>query len=382
MENSNSKWKDWAKAGLAVVFAVILYRAVQSAGWISGFGIQDQKLTLGISFLIGVAASLSSCLAVVGGIVIAFSEKYRSGAENNFFQGAFLPNVKFHIGRIFSFFVLGGLLGAVGGKINIGGNFVSAYAILIAVIMGWLGLSILGIIPPISSLGLRPPKFILKFWGRLEDTEHKAAPYLLGGITFFLPCGFTQSMQIFALASGSFWTGAFILSVFAMGTMPVLLALGAMASWANSKKITFVNKAAGILVILFAIFTLNSSLAVRGMKNNNLAPAGDKTLVEKNVDTEKNNSESNKVVQKIEMKITSRGFEPSVLRVKNNIPVQFIVNGDGATGCANKIVIPDYGIEKDIKKGENIIGFTPKKVGPIAYSCWMGMVRGKIIVEP
>ena len=79
------------------------------------------------------------------------------------------------------------------------------------------------------------------------------------------------------------------------------------------------------------------------------------------------------------MKITSRGFEPNVLEVKNNVPVEFSVNGDGATGCTNKIVIPEYNIAKDIKRGENIIEFTPKKIGPIAFSCGMGMVRGKLL---
>ena len=172
--------------------------------------------------------------------------------------------MKFHIGRILAFFVLGGLLGLVGGKINLSGNFISAYTILIAVIMGWLGLSILGIVPSISSLGIKAAEIFARWWGRLEDSEHKAAPYLLGGITFFLPCGFTQSMQIFALASGGFWTGASVLLVFALGTMPVLLALGAATSWAKFEKITFADKAAGILVILFAIFTFNSGLALRG----------------------------------------------------------------------------------------------------------------------
>ena len=367
---------DWAKAVFIVLFAIILYRAVQSTGWISGFGVQDQKLTLGISFLVGVAASFSSCLAVVGGMVIAFSEKYQS-EENSFLGNAFWPNLKFHIGRILTFFVLGGLLGLIGGKINLSGNFVSVYTILIAIVMGWLGLSILGLAPSISSFGIKTPKFMLRFWGRLEDLEHQTVPYFLGGLTFFLPCGFTQSMQIFALASGSFWSGASILSVFALGTMPVLFALGATASWARFEKMTFVNKAAGIIVILFAVYTLNSGFAIKKLANTERIKAN----VGANVVENNSQSAPGEVFQKVEMKITNRGFEPNVLKVKNNIPVKFSIDGDGATGCTNKIVIPDLGVAKDIKKGENMIEFTPAKVGPITFSCWMGMVRGKFIVE-
>ena len=393
MESSKTKWTDWLKAVFVVALAAILYRAIQSAGWIGGFNVRDEKLTLGISFLIGVAASLSSCLAVVGGMVIAFSEKYKMGSESSFVRGALLPNVKFHVGRIATFFVLGGLLGLVGGKINLGGNFVSIYTIIIAIVMGWLGLNILGLVPSISALGLKPPKFMLHWWGKLEDSEHKAAPYFLGGITFFLPCGFTQSMQIFALASGSFWTGSSVMLAFALGTMPILFGLGATASWANVKKISFINKAAGIIVILFAVYTLNSGIAIWGVKNDTLVnkkqiaanggtPADAKAMAGKNVDANNNDSTTGNVIQRIEMKITSRGFEPSVLRIKNNIPVRFAVNGDEASGCTSRIVIPDFDIAKDIRKGENIIEFTPKKVGPIAFLCWMGMVRGKFIVEP
>jgi len=378
-EKSHKKaWKDWLKAGFIVISAVFLYRVVQSTGWLGGLSVQNKELTLGISFLIGIAASFSSCLAVVGGMVIAFSEKYKSEAGDNFTRGILLPNVKFHVGRIATFFILGGLMGLIGGKINLGGNFISAYTILIAVVIGWLGLSILGFAPSLSSFGVKTPKFLLRYWGKFEDSEHQAAPYFLGGITFFLPCGFTQSMQIFALASGSFWSGASILSVFALGTMPVLLALGVGASWGKYKKFAVLQKAAGILVLIFAVYTLNSGLALWGTKSN---VAGNLPVPKKEINNNVSNSPVGGTNQKIEMKITSRGFEPSVLKAKNNIPVNFSINGDGATGCTNKIVIPEYNIAKDIEKGENVIEFIPKKIGPIAFSCWMGMVRGKIIVE-
>ena len=378
-KNREKAWKDWLKAGFVVIFAVFLYREIQSLGLLGGFSAQDKKLTLGISFLVGIAASFSSCLAVVGGIVIAFSEKYRDDSRNKFFQSAFLSNVKFHVGRILTFFVLGGLLGLIGGKINLSGNFISAYTILIAVVMGWLGLSILGFVPALSSFGIRTPKFLVRYWGRIEDSEHKAAPYFLGGITFFLPCGFTQSMQIFALASGSFWSGASILSVFALGTMPVLFALGAAASWARFEKVTFVNKAAGIIVILFAFYALNSGLALWGVKNNVAGDAPAPKQVSSAVD---GSLSSNASAQTVEMHVTNRGFEPNILTVKSGIPVRWVIQGDQVSGCTNRIVVPSFDISKNIRYGENVVSFTPIQRGEIAFSCGMGMVRGKFIVEP
>ncbi|WP_156029208.1 hypothetical protein [Bacillus gaemokensis] len=41
----------------------------------------------------------------------------------------------------------------------------------------------------------------------------------------------------------------------------------------------------------------------------------------------------------------------------------------------------EYGIEKSLEVGENLIVFTPEKPGTYMYSCWMGMIRGVIIVK-
>ena len=41
----------------------------------------------------------------------------------------------------------------------------------------------------------------------------------------------------------------------------------------------------------------------------------------------------------------------------------------------------EYNIEYEFKKGENVIEFIPKETGSIQYSCWMGMITGKINVN-
>jgi len=48
--------------------------------------------------------------------------------------------------------------------------------------------------------------------------------------------------------------------------------------------------------------------------------------------------------------------------------------------CASSLVVPGYDINVQLKKGENIIEFTPRETGEIKFSCSMGMYRGKFIV--
>lgn len=102
-----------------------------------------------------------------------------------------------------------------------------------------------------------------------RNVEHKTpAPFLLGAGTFFLPCGFTQAMQIAALASGSFGGGALIMLAFALGTLPVLAFLSfGSASFAQSKHAPLFFKTTGVVVIGLGLFALLSGLAGLGIIN-------------------------------------------------------------------------------------------------------------------
>ncbi|MFA7208846.1 MAG: sulfite exporter TauE/SafE family protein [Parcubacteria group bacterium] len=376
---SASKWLDWAKAILTVIAILFLFRIFQNTGLIDRINLQSSNVTLGLALLIGLVASVSSCLAVVGAVIIAFGEKYRSEGKG-FYNNAVKPNLLFHAGRLATFFILGGLLGLIGGELNISGNFISIFTIIIAIVMGWLGLNILGLVPSISNFGIRMPKRLTKKWSALKGSEHKAAPFLLGGLSFFLPCGFTQSMQIFALTSGSFWTGGLTLFIFALGTVPSLMVLGITASWTRNNKMAVFQKVAGILVVMFAIFTLQSGLALRGVGANVLSTDDVKKTEQKNVPSPSAiGSQSGQQI--VEMHVNSSGFSPATLKVKKGVPVRWVVKGDQISGCTSKIIVPSLNITKTLVAGDNIIEFTPEKSGTIPFSCWMGMVQGKFIVE-
>lgn len=375
-EQKTAAASTWVKAILIVAVLLFLFRVFQNTGVLDKINLKSSNINLGVSFLIGLVASVSSCLAVVGAVIIAFGEKYKSG-EKDFYDSAVKPNILFHIGRLTTFFVLGGLLGLIGGEINISGNFISVYTMIIAIIMAWLGLNILGLLPSISNLGVRMPKGLTKNWDNLKKSEHKAAPFILGGLSFFLPCGFTQSMQIFALASGSFLVGALSLFIFALGTVPALMILGITTSWTKNKKMAVFQKVAGILIIFFAIYTLQSGLALSGVQLSVLSSGKNEGSISNGeVEPPKNSNE-----QVVEMHIISSGFRPATLMVKKGVPVRWVIKGDAVTSCTNKIIVPSLNISKNISYGENIIEFTPNKTGEIPFSCWMGMVRGKFLVE-
>ncbi|MBU1130809.1 sulfite exporter TauE/SafE family protein [Patescibacteria group bacterium] len=359
--------KQWLYSILIVAGLYLLYRLFSYLGLLSWLNIEATNITYSVAFLIGIVASMSSCLVVVGAVVISFSAKYQT--KGSFYQTNIKPHFLFHFGRLATFFILGGFLGIIGGWLNFSSAFIGWFSVVIAVVLAWLGLNILGVLPSLSTIGIRLPKGSMKIWSNLKESEHALAPIILGGFTFFLPCGFTQSMQLFAMSSGSFWTGAITMFLFALGTAPILIGLGITTARFKNTKTAVFQKAVGFIVILFSLYTVSSGFALAGINIDLL----NKKVI--GATAARNN------IQVIEMNVSYGGFSPNVFKIKKGIPVKWLINGQQVSGCTNEIISPSLGIKQKIYPGENIIEFTPDKTGTIGFSCWMGMVRGKFIIE-
>lgn len=235
---------------------LMLFFLLQKSGILNiGFGGQTTPAT---SFIIGLIASVSSCLAIVGGLVLSLSAKMSQDKISD--KKTF---ILFHLGRLVSFALLGGILGMVGNFIGINFTITTILGIVASIVMIFLGLNLIGIFEK-SKIVL--PSVIFKFFRKIE---HKTfTPLLVGFGTFFLPCGFTQSMQVVALSSGSFLSGSLIMFTFALGTLPVLILLSfGSSSFANSKYANLFFKSSGVVVIGLGLFALLGGLVALGIIN-------------------------------------------------------------------------------------------------------------------
>jgi sulfite exporter TauE/SafE/copper chaperone CopZ len=243
----------WKAVPIGLV-ALALFFLLQKSG-ILNFGIGGET-TPTTSFIIGLIASVSSCLAIVGGLVLSLSAKI---SEDNISDKKTF--ILFHLGRLISFGLLGGLLGVLGNAIGINFTFTAILGVIAALVMLLLGFNLVGIFAK-NKVAL--PSGIFGFFRKIE---HKTfTPLIIGFGTFFLPCGFTQSMQVVALSSGSFISGALIMFVFALGTLPMLALLSfGSASFAQSHHAPLFFKSAGVVVIGLGLFALLSGLAGLGI---------------------------------------------------------------------------------------------------------------------
>lgn len=256
----NAQWEDFVYAfPIAAVF-IAGFLALQKTGFANFITTSD--VSYGTAFIIGLIASVSTCLAVVGGLVLSLSA---SSAKEG---GTWRTQTLFHIGRLGGFFLLGGAIGTIGKSFHLGLNGNIILGIIVAIVMLILGINLLDVFHFTKRLQFTLPTWLSKHVLRNSKHDHYLAPALVGIGTFFLPCGFTQSIQLYALTTGSFIKGALTMTVFSLGTLPMLalLSFGALNISHKSWKGIFF-KVAGIIVIALALFNLANALATVGIIN-------------------------------------------------------------------------------------------------------------------
>ncbi len=255
-----AQYKNWSDFKIAIPIALafaILFVVLQKLGLVNL--INTSKVSYPTAIIIGVIASLSTCMAVVGGLVLSMSATFAKEGD------ATKPQILFHVGRIISFFILGGLIGAIGSAFTLNTQATFILDLIIGIVMLILGLNLLDIFHWSKKLQPAMPKFLSRRALGVSKLNHRLTPFLVGIATFFLPCGFTQAMQVYTLSTGNFMKGGLTMLAFALGTLPVL-ALVSFSSFniKNSPKAGVFFKTAGLIVIMFALFNLINSLVIIG----------------------------------------------------------------------------------------------------------------------
>lgn len=252
---------DWDEFGVAVPIVIscaavfVLLQEIGLVNLVSG-----DSVTYGMAFLVGIIASLSTCMAIVGGLVLSISATFaRLGDRTK-------PQALFHIGRIASFLVLGGVIGLLGSAFRLSSTGSFVLSLTVALFMLALGINLLDVFRWSNHLQPSMPRFVSKRALGATNLTHAFTPALVGGATFFLPCGFTQAMQFYAVSTGSLVAGALTMFFFALGTLPALalLSFTSLAVRTRTSQGVFF-KTAGLLVILFAVFNVVNSLAAIGV---------------------------------------------------------------------------------------------------------------------
>jgi len=380
-EEESSGGANYTPYMLAALLLAGFY-ILQKTGFASLISVNSQS-SLPVFFLFGLLAGLSSCAALVGGIILSLSKQWLSiYHKNDSVLKKSEPHILFNTGRVLGYGVFGGLLGLVGNVFRISPTFSASLVIAVSFLMILLGLQMLGV-KALAKYQIRFPKSFTRRFSNEENFQGRFGPFLMGALTFFLPCGFTITVQALALASGNPLQGALIMAMFALGTVPSLLAIGlsSVKLFGNPKAAKQFLTIAGILVLAFAFFNINSQLSVLGVSNISdvLAVATIPGTSNQGRDTALVPVVSGKQI--IKMEASSRGYTPNRFRIKVGQPVRLEVTDVGTSGCTNAIISKLWDGQIPLTLGTTSIKeFTPSKAGVYKFSCWMGMISGTIEV--
>ncbi|MBM2820312.1 MAG: heavy metal-associated protein [Candidatus Berkelbacteria bacterium] len=370
-----AEYKDIA---IAFLVLAILYFAAKNLGIFNfSFATSSKPSSLAVVLVVGLTAGISTCMALVGGLVLGMAARHSEKHPEATPLQKFRPHLYFNIGRIFAFFLLGGLVGLIGKAFQLSSPALGTLMIFVGLVMFALGIQLTELFPRISSAGFTLPSGLSKLFGIKKHHEKEYShrnSFLVGTLTFFLPCGFTQAMQLYAMSSGSFLSGGLIMATFALGTAPGLLGIGGLTSIVKGAFAKRFFKFAGLLVIALAMLNISNGYNLTGWRGISFK---NKSVAEAKTDP---NVKLENGTQVVRMTQQSRGYSPNKFTIVKDIPVKWIIDSKDPGSCASSIVASDIGVRKFLNAGENIVEFTPTKLGDIKFSCSMGMYTGRFTV--
>ena len=360
------KHKDFSIVGILIIAVVIILIGNSN----QGFDINSKLngATYLVLFIVGLLTSLH-CVGMCGGIMLSQSIPKESTSKFDTIKPALLYN----LGRVIAYTIIGGAVGAVGSVLSLSLGMKSALQIFAGIFMIIMGANMAG-------FGLFR-RFNIKLpWSACKVKNKPKTPFFIGMLNGLLPCGPLQTMQLYALGTGSAFKGAASMFIFALGTVPLMLSFGAFSSLLNKNSTKKILKFSGVLVIVLGLIMGRRGLALAGIAmpsfaSSNVAEASSPN----NIPSNAAKAVIKNGVQTITMTADGNGYTPNVLYVQKDIPVIWTIDGKQLNSCNGQVVVPSLNIQKTLISGPNIVKFTPSGAD-INFSCSMGMIRGVIRV--
>jgi sulfite exporter TauE/SafE/copper chaperone CopZ len=410
IEHNPAVWLTAAAGFLMVAAFAVVAQRVGLGGLASGAGSLSSG-GLVVALLLGLAAGVSTCMALVGGLVLAMSAAFQKSQVASAVRSAGIrvqmrPALVFMAGRIVGYGVLGAALGAVGASVTMPPRVTAVLMIAVAVVMIILGTRLTGLSPRIATWS---PILPMGLGRRLGLSGGSASGYSdrraagLGAASFFLPCGFTQAVQIYALSTGSPLFAGALMATFAIGTSPGLLAVAGLPVVVPSRLRPTLLRLVGVVVLGFAVLNGSAGLRLAGISlpasgakpvavvvpiatepiatepaPTDLIATAPTATVSKPAPTATPNG-----AQRLTTYQNEDGYSPEEATIYAGIPTHWTIKSTSNVTCTFALVVPDLSIEMTLKLGDNTIELPALSVGKLDYSCAMGMVGGRInVIDP
>ena len=383
LERNPDAWITAASGLIVLGLIAIIAKVTGIVDLASGAG-DLSKGGVFVALLLGLAAGVSTCMALAGGIVLALSASYRArrGTTGDDLLGRMRPAIVFVVGRIVGYTVFGAVLGALGSTVTMPAKVTAILMIVVAIVMTLVGTRLTGLSPRVAAWSPTLPVGFARTLGFTNGSTggsySDGRAGLLGAASFFLPCGFTQAVQIYALSTGSPATAAILLGVFAIGTAPGLLGIAGLPALLPTRWRPDLLRIVGVVVIGFAFINASAGLRLAGFTLPALGPGTVAAAAAAPAGAVAADG-----TQTLHTFQDVNGYSPSNVTIYAGKPTRWTIESLNGQTCATFLRIPDLDASVTLKKGLNELSLPAMKAGTLQYTCAMGMYGGTItIVDP
>lgn len=175
----------------------------------------------------------------------------------------------YNVGRLVTYCTLGAIAGALGGALDLAGSMVGVSRV--AAMLAGATLIVFGGSHLLRALGVRiapvrPPKILAQALRSAQGVAMSLPPVrramVIGLMTTLLPCGWLYAFVAAAAGTGSPAFGALTMFVFWLGTLPVLISVGAGVRAISGPLASRLPVVLPLVIIAAGLFTIFSRLGV------------------------------------------------------------------------------------------------------------------------
>jgi sulfite exporter TauE/SafE len=210
-------------------------------------------------FSTGVTIGFGHCIGMCGPIVVSFSLNLKE-------KSIFVPQLLYHLGRIITYAILGGLVAAAGSLTMITANIDAiqkGVMMFTGALIMLMGLAMAGWVPLGKIFGDHsgPAGAISKGFGRLLKVQSSLVYLPLGLLLGLLPCGPVYTALLGAARAGmdtgsthhGVLAGMGLMAAFGLGTVPALFLVAKLADMGWLKSRVMIYKIGAVLMIIVGL---------------------------------------------------------------------------------------------------------------------------------
>ncbi len=217
--------------------------------------------TVNIITIISIAflGSFGHCIGMCGGIVLAYSTIKIDPQSSKLSQST--AHLLYSFGRVLTYIILGAMFGALGGVATFSNDANGGLLIFTGFVMILAGLSLMGKIKFLTIIehSFSSSSLYKVAFKSVLNSKSNLSFFILGMLNGLLPCGFVYFFAITAASTADPLSGALVMAIFGLSTIPAMFALGFLSSLASATSFrNMMMSLSSIAVILYGAYTIYS----------------------------------------------------------------------------------------------------------------------------